>query len=61
MPLYCGIDLHSTSSYLVILDAKDQVVTAFGPRVAGRTGSSIAEADPALLSSVPCQKSTHRR
>lgn len=26
MPLYCGIDLHSTSSYLVILDAKDQVV-----------------------------------
>ena len=26
MPLYCGIDLHSTSSYLVILDGKDQVI-----------------------------------
>jgi len=26
MPLYCGIDLHSTSSYLLILDERDKVI-----------------------------------
>jgi transposase len=44
MPLYCGIDLHSTSSYLLILDEKDRVVR--GRKLPNRLEVFVGELEP---------------
>ncbi len=44
MPLYCGIDLHSTSSYLVILDEQDRVVRE--RKLPNRLEVFLAELEP---------------
>lgn len=41
MPLYCGIDLHSTSSYLSVIDDADREL--LGKKVANRLGAVLRE------------------
>ncbi len=44
MPLYCGIDLHSNNSYLVILDDEDRVV--LDKRVSNQLEEILGELEP---------------
>jgi transposase len=44
MPLYCGIDLHSTNSYVTVTDEQDQVV--LGKRLPNRLEVILHELEP---------------
>ena len=44
MPLYCGIDLHSTNSFVAVADEQDQVV--LGKRLPNRLEVILRELEP---------------
>lgn len=44
MPLYCGIDLHSSNSYIVVLDDQDRVVVE--TRVSNQLEDILGELEP---------------
>jgi transposase len=44
MRLYCGVDLHSTNSYLAVLD--EQLETVLGRRVPNRLDAVLGALEP---------------